>query len=681
MALRIKCPVINCNLTFSRQYNVNRHFERFHNNNDISEKCLLCGQIFDDIRLLNKHYRQYHKPSNKFYEKEAAFRKNVVTYRFNFTNDQFNFNIGQKNIEKDIKNTILSEALQKTIVKTSLVYICEMSMIDHAGDKITTTLIPFRSPAFHSNANDKGAITMNIRYSFSRQNSLMEEFCNSGSNWVFDRAVAFDIEITAMRPMLIGKESDILDKYYSNDNNNDNESEKSYLCLENVNKVNIKDIKNKKFLYNPNNKDQKCFLYCLHNFFVKEKKMKKNYQQFEKTLDLSKITFPISIPQIKKFMKQNHQLNISINILLRHTNGHIFPYEYGIGDGKSVLNLLLLYRKNGHSHFLQILNLNKFLRKIYQNHSYEKKYFCENCLNYFYSNEKLDRHKEICCMNKPRMELTPKDSIMKFKNLKNQIPLEYIGFLDFECILPDTSVICNECSHLRCKCDRSFTHIITNQIPIVYSFIILDMNSKIIHEKTYSGEDAADHFVEHLLLEEEKWIKPLFTSFNESELREHEEIHFNNSQKCYLCETNFTTNNIKCCDHCHFTGKYLGAACNLCYIERRKSKKLKIFMHNGSKFDFHFIIKALKDKNNIQNIHVLPYNTENFRTISFNTFMFVDSMSFLQSSLAKLSEDLSKTSHTYNILRQLDLVKTNGSFDRSKFNLILGKSFFPYEYW
>ena len=151
--------------------------------------------------------------------------------------------------------------------------------------------------------------------------------------------------------------------------------------------------------------------------------------------------------------------------------------------------------------------------------------------------------------------------------------------------------------------------------------------------------------------------------------------------ECYLCQKEFFSNVAKCRDHCHFTGKYLGAACNTCNLNRRKSRKLKIFMHNGSKFDFHFIIKALNEKKGVTNLHVLPYNSENFRTISFNSFIFCDSMSFLQASLAKLSDDLSKTNNSYLILKQTDLVKTNNRFDRVKFNMLLGKAYFPYEYW
>lgn len=101
------------------------------------------------------------------------------------------------------------------------------------------------------------------------------------------------------------------------------------------------------------------------------------------------------------------------------------------------------------------------------------------------------------------------------------------------------------------------------------------------------------------------------------------------------------------------------------------------------RYDYHFIIKAIeKFEDRLGGkVTVLPYNGENFRTISFSNFTFVDSLAFLQSSLAQLSSDLANTGHQYEILRQSDLVRTKKIFDLSKMDMMLRKSFFPYEFW
>lgn len=666
-----KCPVVSCKQTFTRQYNLDRHYERYHLAQDFVEKCLLCGQIFQTAADIHQHYKTFHKPSAKFYEKESAFRKSVITYRYNFNHDVTNFQYGQRQILPNIHQLLSIEAGKKTLIKTSLIYICEMSMVDHVGEKITTTLIPFRASSFLTNANSKQMLKRNILKSFKLQENELEQFSNSGSNWTFNRAVAFDVEISAMRPVLIGG----CEKFSEAD------------------RISIRSIKNNRFLYNPQNKNNKCFLYNVFHF-MKEKSptiyKSKTFHQFEKSLNLQSISFPISILHIKKFCSQNKHLNLKINILYRQTDGNIFPYEYGIGTGNLTLNLLMI-KRNPHdlyviNHFLRITHIDKFLRDVYTNDkktkSYKKCFTCLNCLNSFSLQKNFLQHEKICSLNKPRKEVMSDETEIRFKNFKNQHPLEYIAFLDFECILPPNSEPCNECLHLRCKCDRSFTHVISNQEPIAYSFIVLDPDNRIIHEKTYSGKAASKHLIDHLLQQEKQWISNLFSQFKELSLKPLEEKNFFQSISCYLCNKPFNNNVIKCRDHCHFSGKYLGAACQTCNLDRRKQKKLKIFLHNGSKYDFHFIIKALNDRaNDIKNIYILPYNGENFRTIQFNSFMFLDSMSFLQSSLAQLSEDLAKTNNSYGILKQTYLVKTANKFDANKFKLVLGKSFFPYEYW
>ena len=52
-------------------------------------------------------------------------------------------------------------------------------------------------------------------------------------------------------------------------------------------------------------------------------------------------------------------------------------------------------------------------------------------------------------------------------------------------------------------------------------------------------------------------------------------------------------------DHCHYTGKYRGAAHSKCisltiaYLEYAIVKEIPVLFHNGSVYDYHFIIKYL----------------------------------------------------------------------------------------
>jgi len=119
--------------------------------------------------------------------------------------------------------------------------------------------------------------------------------------------------------------------------------------------------------------------------------------------------------------------------------------------------------------------------------------------------------------------------------------------------------------------------------------------------------------------------------------------NFQRTSNCYLCGVSFDGSVVKCRDHSHLNSKYLGAACGSCNLRRKRAATLKIFVHNGSRYDMHFIIKALsKYKEKIRSTYVLPYNGENFRMLRFNSFEFLDSLSFLQASLSELSEELKK---------------------------------------
>ena len=164
------------------------------------------------------------------------------------------------------------------------------------------------------------------------------------------------------------------------------------------------------------------------------------------------------------------------------------------------------------------------------------------------------------------------------------------------------------------------------------------------------------------------------------ELTEEENMIYEMSKKCYICEKDFSDDDPKVRDHDHADGLFISAAHNSCNLKRKNQRFLKIFMHNGSRYDFHFLVKALAKKD-VKNLYVLPYNMENFRMIKFNSFMLLDSLAFLQSSLSKLADELKESNHDYPILKQSDIVKTRGYFDNEKFEMVLQKGFFPYEYW
>ena len=82
--------------------------------------------------------------------------------------------------------------------------------------------------------------------------------------------------------------------------------------------------------------------------------------------------------------------------------------------------------------------------------------------------------------------------------------------------------------------------------------------------------------------------------------KEEKKIH--HKQKfCCICKKGFSTDDDnkkyhKVRDHCHYTGKYRGAAHNICNLRYKGSKEIPVVFHNGSTHDYRFIMKELAEE-------------------------------------------------------------------------------------
>ena len=81
----------------------------------------------------------------------------------------------------------------------------------------------------------------------------------------------------------------------------------------------------------------------------------------------------------------------------------------------------------------------------------------------------------------------------------------------------------------------------------------------------------------------------------------HKENNFYNKQEiCYICKEKFCMdkddkdyiNRKKVKDHCHYTGKFRGAAHSKCNLNYKVQKEIPIIIHNAS-YDAHFMLNKL----------------------------------------------------------------------------------------
>ena len=65
----------------------------------------------------------------------------------------------------------------------------------------------------------------------------------------------------------------------------------------------------------------------------------------------------------------------------------------------------------------------------------------------------------------------------------------------------------------------------------------------------------------------------------------------------YICKEKFENKYVKykryykVRDHCRYTGQYRGAAKTICNLNYSVPKEIPIVFHNGSNYDYHYIIK------------------------------------------------------------------------------------------
>ena len=185
----------------------------------------------------------------------------------------------------------------------------------------------------------------------------------------------------------------------------------------------------------------------------------------------------------------------------------------------------------------------------------------------------------------------------------------------------------------------------------------------------YRGEDCMKRFCKDLKDHATKIIdfkKKIITA-----LTKEEEDNYNKENICHICKKEF--NNDKVRDHFHFTGKYRGAAHNTCNLRYEIPKNIPVIFHNGSTYDYHYIIKELASESE-GNFECLGENTEKYITFSVpikkrieNKNMditykikFIDSFRFMATSLSKLVDNLTENVHN----DKCDKCKSNLCFMR-----------------
>ena len=96
-------------------------------------------------------------------------------------------------------------------------------------------------------------------------------------------------------------------------------------------------------------------------------------------------------------------------------------------------------------------------------------------------------------------------------------------------------------------------------------------------------------------------------------LTDKENKSYEKQKVCCICKKGFSTDDSKryqkVRDDCHYTGKCRGAARSICNLQYKTPKEIPAVFHNGSPYNYHFIIKQLTKEFDSQ-LECLGENTE-----------------------------------------------------------------------
>lgn len=161
---------------------------------------------------------------------------------------------------------------------------------------------------------------------------------------------------------------------------------------------------------------------------------------------------------------------------------------------------------------------------------------------------------------------------------------------------------------------------------------------------------------------------------------------FKEATSCYLCKKPFMEGDelqklkkserdeqVKVHNHCHLTGKILGAAHVSCNLNYAVPHHIPVIFHNLAGYDMHHLLQSLATFKT-HKLSVIARTSERYTSLTLNSLRFIDSMQFLNASLDTLVSNLVKEgTDKFKITRQY-IIKDN------EFNLLLRKGVYPYDY-
>ena len=496
-------------------------------------------------------------------------------------------------------------------------------------------------PFFHS--QQKKNLGTNLEIIGEMESEMienLERFNRKGSNWAFEKVVLLEIHFVRWNPL----------------------RGSCWFALPPA-------LEKKKALINMKNDDLQCFKWAIGRALnpVENNPQRITTQLREQAAELNwdGCQFPMAVDKIKFFEARNPQ--ISVNVF--GWNGCVFPLK------------VVREEKEFKSHFVLVKNFSRLVSSQISRNGHER-FFCKRCLNSFPRVESLTKHRVLCGEFEPTKIEVP-GAVCSFRNFQKMMHVPVVGYADFESILKPISE----------KKEGEGTVKTHEHIPCGFAFHLVSpflQMEPVLKRAKDETEKLPQDFIRELI----SCVKKAHLSLPKKEmfpLTNQEWKSFREAKVCWLCRKGFEGGNLtKVRDHCHFSGKFRGAAHASCNLEFKRPKFTPVFFHNLQNYDAHLFVRALGTLDEVLNVTCIPNNEEKYISFSLkfelkkewkeieeewkefivkHEIRFLDSFKFTLSGLSSLVANLPKE----------DLKETARFFgDRS--DLVSKKGVYPYEF-
>ncbi|XP_024943318.1 uncharacterized protein LOC112494699 isoform X2 [Cephus cinctus] len=140
---------------------------------------------------------------------------------------------------------------------------------------------------------------------------------------------------------------------------------------------------------------------------------------------------------------------------------------------------------------------------------------------------------------------------MKFKNYKYKEPVPFTVYADIECMLKPIADKSNSLN----------TTLYQRHVPHTVAYYLqCNFDDSISKFRPYRGKDCVEWFMNQLkeLAQVVEFYLKRIVPMESLNFKQRNEFY--SAKICHVCEKPFTPQDAKHRDHCHFTGKYRGAA-------------------------------------------------------------------------------------------------------------------------